>query len=138
MNIATDIEKLRTSEGKTICGIKNKTLLEITGFQTDSKDKKIEYVAAIVNVHPVVSEHYYDGNSRAIEDRVEGICVQAKRWAVVDDVWEDRIYAMKLWKYFKAYQVPADLWLPGYEKQWKNSSEGMPHENVTWSASEEL
>ena len=45
-------------------GIKNKTLLAITGFLTDSEDRKIKYVSALVNVPPVVPEHYYDGNLR--------------------------------------------------------------------------
>ena len=134
---ATDVQKLYTKDGVAKYGIRQKILYEFNGFQ-NHKNKPIDFVSALVRLS---EPKHIAGNartdSRLVEALSEGATMIVKRWARIEEVWEDEVFAPKLWKYFDSMKIERKLWHDGYKKVCART--GMKaEEQVKWTASEEL
>ena len=137
--VCTDLKKISTKEGKTKYAIHEKLFEEFTGYLPDKETGKIIMVSGKVKVlKPIYG--YNTGlrslDTHLVEDMMDGQYPIHKRWALIEDIFNDYDMTKQLLKYFLSHQAPRELWVDAYYKAYDLLS--MPHENITWHGKEDL
>ncbi len=129
---ATDIVKIGTKDKCTKFAVQEKIFKEFTGYLLNPEGNKIAYLSANMYLLPPT---YGVNYSSSVEDQVQGIHQEVKRWAHFDDIITDFNYAKEMWKYLMIHSVDGGLWESYYNKAWDGKAY-KPHMDIHWSTHE--
>ena len=89
-------------------------------------------------VQPVYGQELKNkGNYELFENMLEGRQVSKKRWADIDDIFNDFMMTQRLLKCLIAHEVDVDLWKNKYNAKWAGKAE-RPLPMLKWNKQDDL